>query len=136
MKASHILLLDPDLPRRDALVQMLRGSGHLPVVVADPAEAARALAVPGLDVAVLALATPGLDQTLLREAIAPAVPAEPEPLDDVERRHIARTLAYTRGNKRRAAHILGIDRSTLLAKVRKYGLDGAGPETDEKEEEE
>jgi DNA-binding NtrC family response regulator len=131
MKASHILLLDPDLPRREALVQMLRGSGHLPVVMSDSAEASRALAVPGLDVAVLALGTPGLDQTLLREAIAPAVPAEPEPLDDVERRHIARTLAYTRGNKRRAAHILGIARSTLLAKVRKYGLDGATTEDEE-----
>lgn len=124
MKASHMLVLDPDLPRRDSLIQLLRGSGHLPVVMADSAAAARALAVPGLDVAVVALATPGLDQTLLREAIAPAVPAEPESLDDVERRHIARTLAYTRGNKRRAAHFLGIARSTLLAKVRKYGLDG------------
>jgi DNA-binding NtrC family response regulator len=131
MKASHILLLDPDLPRREALVQILRGSGHLPVVMADSAEAARALAVPGLDVAVLALGTPGLDHTLLREAIAPAIPAEPEPLDDVERRHIARTLAYTRGNKRRAAQILGIARSTLLAKVRKYGLDGAAIESGE-----
>jgi len=131
MKASHILLLDADLPRRDGLAQILRGAGHLPVVMTDAAEAARALAVPGLDLAVLALATPGLDQTLLREAIAPAVPAEPEPLDDVERRHIARTLAYTRGNKRRAAHILGIARSTLLAKVRKYGLDGADSESEE-----
>lgn len=132
MKASHILLLDSDLPRRDALAQVLRGSGHLPVPMIDAAEAARALAVPGLDLAIVALATPGLDQTLLREAIAPSVPVEPEPLDDVERRHIARTLAYTRGNKRRAAHILGIARSTLLAKVRKYGLDGAAdPESDE-----
>ncbi len=131
MKASHILLLDSDVPRRDALAQVLRGSGHLPVPMADAAEAARALAVPGLDLAVLALGTPGLDQSLLREAIAPSVPVEPEPLDDVERRHIARTLAYTRGNKRRAAHILGIARSTLLAKVRKYGLDGADPESDE-----
>jgi DNA-binding NtrC family response regulator len=131
MKASHILLLDSDLPRRDALVQVLRGSGHLPVTMTDAAEAARALAVPGLDLAVVALATPGLDQTLLREALAPSVPTEPEALDDVERRHIARTLAYTRGNKRRAAHILGIARSTLLAKVRKYGLDGADPESEE-----
>jgi DNA-binding NtrC family response regulator len=131
MKASHILLLDSDQARRDALAQILRGSGHLPVSMADANEAARALAVPGLDLAVLALSTPGLDQTLLREAIAPSVPAEPEPLDDVERRHIARTLAYTRGNKRRAAHILGIARSTLLAKVRKYGLDGAEPEAEE-----
>jgi len=125
MKSSHILVLDPDLSRRDGLVNALKGSGHLPVVVGDPAEAARALAVPGLDAAFVSLAAPGLDQSLFREALAPAQPSEPEPLDDVERRHIARTLNYTRGNKRRAAHLLGIARSTLLAKVRKYGLDGA-----------
>jgi DNA-binding NtrC family response regulator len=129
MKPSHILVLDTDISRRDGVIQALRAAGHLPVLMADPAEVARALAVPGLDLAVLALTTPGLDQTLLREAIAPSVPAEPEPLEDVERRHIARTLAYTRGNKRRAAQILGIARSTLLAKVRKYGLesDSASP---------
>lgn len=124
MKPSHILVLDTDLSRRDGLVNALKGSGHLPVVVSDPAEAARALGVPGLDLAVVSLAAPGIDQTLLREALAPTQPVEPEPLDDVERRHIARTLAYTRGNKRRAAHLLGIARSTLLAKVRKFGLDG------------
>jgi DNA-binding NtrC family response regulator len=129
MKASHILVLDTDPFRRDGLVHALKGSGHLPVVVGDTTEAARALAVPGLDVAVVALGAPGLDQGLLREAIAPAEPVEPEPLEEVERRHIARTLAYTRGNKRRAAHILGIARSTLLAKVRKYSLD-MGPNGD------
>jgi polyisoprenoid-binding protein YceI len=31
-------------------------------------------------------------------------------------------LRHTGGNKRRAAHLLGISRSTLLHKVRKYGL--------------
>jgi DNA-binding NtrC family response regulator len=123
MKPSHILVLDPDGSRRDGLVNALKVSGHLPLVVGDTAEAVRALAVPGLDIALVSLATPGLDQTLLREALAPSQPTEPEPLDDVERRHIARTLSYTRGNKRRAAHLLGIARSTLLAKVRKYGLD-------------
>ncbi len=123
MKASHILVLDTDTPRRDGLVHALKGSGHLPVVVGDTSEAARALSVPGLDVAVVSLGAPGLDQGLLREAIAPAEPGEPEPLEEVERRHIARTLAYTRGNKRRAAHLLGIARSTLLAKVRKYALE-------------
>lgn len=129
MKPSHILVLDTDLSRRDAVLNALRSSGHLPVVAGGPSEAAQALAVPGLDLAVVSLSTPGLDHTLLREALAPSDPVEPEPLDDVERRHIARTLAYTRGNKRRAAHLLGIARSTLLAKVRKYGLD-PGPDTE------
>lgn len=124
MRASHILILDPNADRREELASTFRSSGHLPVPCSDPTDAARALAVPGLELAVLALDVPGLDQTLLRQAVAPEEPAQPEPLDDVERRHIARTLAYTHGNKRRAAHLLGIARSTLLAKVRKYGLDG------------
>ncbi len=124
MKTSHILVLDMDQERRDGLVQALKTAGHLPVVVGSTSEAARALAVPGLDAALVMLAAPGLDQGHLREALAPGDPVEPEPLDDVERRHIARTLTFTRGNKRRAAHLLGIARSTLLAKVRKYGLDG------------
>lgn len=124
MQNSHILVLDPDPARRDDLTQVLKAAGHTPVAMGDPAEAARALNTPGLDQVVVALTSPGLDQTHLREAIAPTEPVQPEPLDDVERRHIARTLAYTRGNKRRAAHLLGIARSTLLAKVRKYGLNG------------
>ena len=32
-------------------------------------------------------------------------------------------LRHTRGNKRQAALLLGISRSTLLHKVRKYDLD-------------
>ena len=48
--------------------------------------------------------------------------AKLESLDAAERRHIAVTLRFTAGNKRRAAELLGIARSTLLHKVRKYGL--------------
>jgi DNA-binding NtrC family response regulator len=123
---SHLLVLDADLARRDELVRLLKNAGHHAVVAATPTEATRALAVPGLDLVVVGLQTPGLDGTRLRESIAPSEPVEPEPLDQVERRHIARTLAFTRGNKRRAAHLLGIARSTLLAKVRRYGLEGPG----------
>ncbi len=46
----------------------------------------------------------------------------PPDLQQVEREHIERTLRYTDGNKKRAAELLGIDRSTLYAKITKYGL--------------
>ena len=54
--------------------------------------------------------------------LAPAAPPVPDSLEAAERRHIALVLRHTDGNKRQAAHLLGIDRSTLLHKVRKYGL--------------
>jgi DNA-binding NtrC family response regulator len=44
------------------------------------------------------------------------------PLDDIERRHIARVLNATEGNKTQAAKILRIDYKTLLNKVKEYGL--------------
>jgi len=47
----------------------------------------------------------------------------PCPLDEVERRHILATLEYTRWNKSRAAQILGIERSTLDRKLRRYQLE-------------
>ncbi|MEW6730528.1 MAG: sigma 54-interacting transcriptional regulator [Acidobacteriota bacterium] len=42
-------------------------------------------------------------------------------LDEVERRLIEQTLAYTRGDKTRAAAILGIGRKTLYRKLEHYG---------------
>ena len=51
-----------------------------------------------------------------------AAPAETLSLDEVERRHIERTLVQLEGNKTRAAQVLGIDRATLYAKLKRYGL--------------
>lgn len=43
-------------------------------------------------------------------------------LAEVEKAHISNVLASTQGNKNQTAQILGIDRSTLYAKLRKYNL--------------
>lgn len=52
-----------------------------------------------------------------------ASPGPPATLAEVERQHIARTLAWTGGNRRQAARLLGVARSTLLAKIRRHALD-------------
>jgi DNA-binding NtrC family response regulator len=44
-------------------------------------------------------------------------------LDEVERRHVARTLEVTGGQKTRAAHILGVSRPRLNRLIEKYGLE-------------
>ena len=44
------------------------------------------------------------------------------PLDEVEKRHILRTLEYTDWNKSQAAAILSIERSTLDRKIKVYDL--------------
>jgi DNA-binding NtrC family response regulator len=119
---SHVLLLG-DARVSDEWAHLLREAGHQVIVAADLREAARALDVPGLDVLVVPLSLPGLEPALLRQALAPGETAPPDPLEAAERRHIARALRYANGNKRRTAQLLGIARSTLLAKVRKYGLD-------------
>jgi Nif-specific regulatory protein len=47
---------------------------------------------------------------------------EPASLADIERQHILETLNQTGWNKSRAAIILGIERSTLDRKIRRYDL--------------
>ncbi len=53
---------------------------------------------------------------------APSAPLREQSMEEVEKGHILRTLELTEGNKSRAAQILGIERSTLDRKLKKYGL--------------
>jgi Nif-specific regulatory protein len=67
---------------------------------------------------------------LSAEPVGPVAPAaaaaagayQPRSLEQVEREHIARTLAHVEGNRTRAAEILGIGRNTLVRKLRGYRL--------------
>ena len=122
MTQMHLLVLMPDAERRDALLGMLRSHGHHAVAAPDAVAAAAAIGLPGFDALLLDLGVAELDLGRLREALVPAEPGAPDSLQAAERRHIALTLRHTGGNKRQAAHLLGISRSTLLHKVRKYGL--------------
>jgi two-component system, NtrC family, response regulator AtoC len=70
-----------------------------------------------------------LDETLLplgnaAQPLAADVDAEGSltTLREVERRHIARVLAHTEWNKRRACAVLDISRPTLDRKIEEYGL--------------
>ena len=56
---------------------------------------------------------------MVTDAVAQPVP---ESLEAAEARHLAAVLTFTGGNRRQAALLLGVARSTLLAKIRKYGL--------------
>jgi Nif-specific regulatory protein len=56
----------------------------------------------------------------------PAVPEDeflPASLEAIEKRYILATLNHTSWNKSRTANILGIERSTLDRKIRRYALD-------------
>jgi transcriptional regulator with PAS, ATPase and Fis domain len=44
-------------------------------------------------------------------------------LEEVEKRHLVRVLKETKGNKVKAAKILGIDRRTLYRMAERFGLD-------------
>jgi DNA-binding NtrC family response regulator len=89
----------------------------------DGASAAESLGETSIDAVLLDLGVPGLDLSALRRAISPPDSAEVESLEAAERRHLALVLRHTGGNKRKAAQLLGISRSTLLNKVRKYRLE-------------
>jgi DNA-binding NtrC family response regulator len=123
MPPFHCLILSGRPERRRALEDALRSAGQVIVPATEPGEIAETLAMSGLDFLALDLSLPLLDVPLLQRALNPAVPNPPDSLEAAERRHIALTLQYTRGNRRQAARMLGIARSTMLAKLRKYGLE-------------
>jgi DNA-binding protein Fis len=43
-------------------------------------------------------------------------------LDEVEKRHIVRVLQQVGGSRTRAASMLGVSRSTLWEKAKRYGI--------------
>ena len=51
---------------------------------------------------------------------------EPLTLEEVERRHMARILERTEGNRSQAARVLGISRAALYDKMDRYGLRSVG----------
>jgi two-component system response regulator HydG len=64
-------------------------------------------------------------------SIAPAEPSSeaswvcrlPSTLEEVEREHMLATLRFTKGNKLRAAELMGIGRYSLYRKARRLGID-------------
>jgi DNA-binding NtrC family response regulator len=122
MKPLHIVVAHRDAIRREELARLLRQADHTTLVAASSEAAAESLA-PEVDALLLDLTLPDLDVAALRRALSSSSSIEPDSLEAVERRHLALVLRHTAGNKRKAAHILGISRSTLLNKVRKYRLD-------------
>lgn len=125
MSSLQFLVLETDVERRRVLAEALRAAGHRVLDTDDARAAAESLGTPGFDALVLDLGLASLDVGALRAAICSTPDVAPVSLDAAERLHIARTLEHTGGNRRQAALILGISRSTLLHKIRKYGLDVA-----------
>jgi DNA-binding NtrC family response regulator len=123
MTRLRVVVLVNDIERRNRLIALLREGNHEVVAAPDPGSAAEAIREPGVDTLVIDVDSAGLDREGLWRALTPRGLPEPESLDSAERRHLAEVLRHTGGNKRRAAHLLGISRSTLLNKVRKYGLE-------------
>jgi transcriptional regulator with PAS, ATPase and Fis domain len=62
-----------------------------------------------------------LRETLLTRRSDPAGPVQP--LEKEEQQLIREALSATKGNRERAARMLGISRSTMFRKIKAYGLD-------------
>jgi DNA-binding NtrC family response regulator len=123
-ETKSVVVVSADAERAGRLAETLRTAGSNDTIESRGARAAELAGAgegsPGFLVVDLEL--PELDINRLREALGETEPA-PESLEVVERRQIAAMLRYTSGNRRKAAQLLGLARSTLLAKIRRYGLE-------------
>ncbi|HEV8355297.1 MAG TPA: helix-turn-helix domain-containing protein [Gemmatimonadales bacterium] len=119
-----ILVVSADPSRSQPVAEALRSAGAAVAVEEHGAAAAARLGNGATSLVVLDLSLPELDVPRLCEALGDGHMA-PEPLEVVERRQIAAMLRYTGGNRRKAAQLLGLARSTLLAKIRRFGLEPA-----------
>jgi DNA-binding NtrC family response regulator len=120
-----VLVVSNDPSRAERVAECLRKEGGRTTIETRGADAAALIGEGGETAAgllVLDLSLPELDRQRLREAMGEHA-AAPEPLEAVERRQIAAMLQYTAGNRRKAAQLLGLARSTLLAKIRRYELE-------------
>ncbi|ABS26693.1 sigma-54 dependent transcriptional regulator [Anaeromyxobacter sp. Fw109-5] len=70
------------------------------------------------------LVGPGAALAGSRAERADAPQPEPVAIDDAEREHIRRVLERCGGRRGEAARLLGIDKSTLWRKLKRYGLGG------------
>jgi DNA-binding NtrC family response regulator len=122
MESKHVIVAGPDPGARGEITAAFRGLGYHVISAEDVHVAREVLAAADAEYLVLGLGFPRIDLDALRSAIDPSGSAAPETLEAVERRHIASVLQQTDGNRSRAARLLGISRSTLLAKIRRYGL--------------
>jgi len=123
MDPLPLLVVTMDPERAQRLSAAVGAAGHQVVSAQSGEVAAEALGVPGIGGVLVDLSLPGLDRAALRRALTPASPVPPDTLADAERRHIVLALNHTRGNKRQAALLLDISRSTLLHKIRRYQLE-------------
>jgi DNA-binding NtrC family response regulator len=120
MKPLHILSIDGDPERQDEISAVLRQAGYQ-VAAQTRSPSTDSFGFSRYDLLLLDLNLSGLDVSAIAQALQVAGVA-PESLEAAERRHLASVLRHTGGNKRQAALLLGISRSTLLNKVRRYGL--------------